>query len=166
MMPRMIGSNFHDLVIFPMVAEDLEQVLAIEIDSFPHAWTREHFLDELKSPHSFPMTAFDREGRVVGYICSMQLLEAGHIFNVAVIRDSRGQGIGEILVKNVLRECRERGADYVSLEVRPSNKSAISLYLRLGFCEVGRRKRYYENGEDAIIMEYLFTGNKDDGDAM
>ena len=44
----------------------------------------------------------------------------------------------------------------MSLEVRVSNLAAINLYQQMGFAEVGRRKRYYENGEDALMMEYLF----------
>ena len=44
----------------------------------------------------------------------------------------------------------------MSLEVRESNISAIALYLKMGFTEVGKRKRYYENNEDALMMEYIF----------
>ncbi len=158
--------TLHDITICPMTENDLEQVLAIENEAFPQPWSRNHFLDELKSPHSFPLVALGQDGLVLGYICPMQLLDEGHILDVAVRKEFCGKGLGLLLVETSLRVCRERGAEFVSLEVRPSNQPAISLYRRLGFGEVGRRKGYYENGEDAILMEYFFNDSEEDGDAV
>ena len=140
-----------------MAEADLEQVLSIEQRSFPHPWLRQHFIDELNSPYAFPLSAFDGSGRLVGYICPMLLLDEGHIMNVAVEPDLRGSGVGRMLVQKVLDDCRQAGASFVSLEVRKSNLSAISLYRKMGFVEVGKRKRYYENGEDALMMEHVFS---------
>ena len=139
-----------------MKEEDLDQVLEIERNSFPHPWLRQHFTDELNSPYAFPLAAFDAAGRLVGFICPMQLLDEGHILDVAVDPALRGAGVGRFLVQQVLQDCRFGGASFVSLEVRESNVSAIGLYKKMGFIEVGRRKRYYENGEDALMMEYVF----------
>lgn len=155
-----------DIVVCPMTDSDLEEVLAIESVSFPQPWSKTHFHDELSSPHSFPLVAMNQEGTVVGYICPMLLLDEGHIMDVAVRSDFRGHGIGKLLVKRVLVDCRERGAAFVSLEVRPSNRAAISLYKGLGFVETGLRKRYYENGEDAILMEYIYTNSEGPGNAV
>lgn len=139
-----------------MHASDLEQIMAIERVSFPLPWLEQHFLDEIHSPTAFPLTAFDHAGRVAGYICPMQVLDEGHILNVAVDPACRGMGVGRLLVQRVLEDCRAAGAAFVSLEVRVSNSAAINLYVQTGFSETGRRKRYYENGEDALMMEYLF----------
>lgn len=92
----------------------------------------------------------------MGYICPMLVLDEGHILDVAVHSNYRGKGIGRMLVERVLHDCSERGAEFVSLEVRQSNESAIGLYRQLGFLETGRRKAYYENGEDALLMEYIY----------
>jgi ribosomal-protein-alanine N-acetyltransferase len=139
-----------------MTEVDLDAVTAIEKVSFPSPWARVLFSGELSAAHSFPMVAVDAEGVVVGYICPMLVIDEGHILNVAVHPDCRGRGIGRMLVENVLADCRLQGAEFVSLEVRPSNTVAIKLYRDLGFIVVGRRKAYYENGEDALLMEYLF----------
>jgi len=139
-----------------MTVDDLDQVLEIERKSFPHPWLRQHFIDELNSLHAFPLSAFNIEGRLIGYICPMQLLDEGHILDVAVDPDLRGAGVGRLLVLKVLDECRCNGASFVSLEVRESNLAAITLYRRMEFAAVGRRKKYYENGEDALMMEYVF----------
>ena len=145
-----------------MTATDLEEVLAIENDSFPHPWNRDHFLDELKSVHAFPLVALDPGKRIIGYICPRLILEEGQILNVAVQLAFRGQGIGRILVQRVLADCREGGGSTVSLEVRPSNFAAIALYQGLGFVATGIRRNYYANGEDAILMEYNFADNEVD----
>lgn len=141
-----------------MSEHDLDQVLAIERASFPSPWLRQHFLDELNSPHASPLSAFDTDGRLVGFICPMLLLDEGHIMDIAVDPACRGRGIGRMLVQRVLDDCRAGGAAFVSLEVRVSNVDAIALYSKMGFAETGRRKRYYKDGEDALMMEYLFPG--------
>jgi len=156
----------NDIVICPMTESDLEEVLVIEVASYPRPWHMPHFLDELASGHSFPLVAFDPEGMVAGYICPMTILDEGHILNVAVRCDYRGRGVGRLLVERAVAECRTRGAESVSLEVRPSNHAALALYRTLGFQEAGLRKRYYENGEDAILMECLFTNSEEQSDAM
>jgi [ribosomal protein S18]-alanine N-acetyltransferase len=156
----------NEIVICPMTASDLDQVLAIEVASYPRPWHTPHFLDELAAGHSFPLVALDQEGNVAGYICPMSLLDEGHILNVAVRNDCRGRGVGRLLVERAVDECRARGAETVSLEVRPSNSAAIALYRSLGFREAGRRKKYYENGEDAILMECLLNINEEQSDEL
>jgi ribosomal-protein-alanine N-acetyltransferase len=140
----------------PLTPEDLDQVVAIERESFPHPWTVDHFRDELNSPHAFPLAAVGNDGSVAGFICPFLVLDEGHILDVAVGNTRRGEGIGGLLVETALRLLRERGALRVSLEVRTSNAPAISLYRRLGFEVSGLRKRYYENGEDALLMDITF----------
>ena len=148
-----------DIAMRPMTLEDLEQVVDIEQTSFPRPWTTDHFRDELDSPNTFPLVAVASDGRVAGYLCPSQVLDEGEILDVAVRDDFRGQGIGRLLVTEALRLFRERGAQRVWLEVRTSNQAAISLYRALGFRQTGLRKRYYENGEDALLMD-IFIGSE------
>ena len=145
-----------DIIICPMTAAELPQIIAIERLSYPLPWSEQHFLDELSSKVALPLVALDAAGVVLGYICAMQVLDEGHILNVAVAPEARGRGIGRLLVERVLADCRAAEAAFVSLEVRVSNHSAIELYRRIGFVECGRRKKYYENGEDAIMMEFVY----------
>ncbi len=142
----------------PMTSADLEQVVGIENQSFSHPWTLEHFRGELNSPHAFPYVAVTSPGVVAGYLCPRLLLDEGEILDVAVSGEFRGQGIGRLLVESALTLFRERGAVRIYLEVRVSNQTAISLYHSFGFRESGCRKRYYENGEDALLMDFIFNG--------
>jgi len=149
-----------------MREEDLETVLAIESASFSRPWTRRHFLDELASPNGFPVVALAPQGEVAGYLCLQLVLDEAEILDVAVDGSRRGRGIGEVLVLSALAFCREKRVALLFLEVRVSNHAAISLYRRLGFRESGRRKCYYENGEDAMLMDYTFGEQAEECDAV
>ena len=145
-------------VIRPMGEADLDAVLAIEAASYPHPWSREHFLHELASPHSFPVVLSDN-GTVAGYLCLMVLFEEAQVLNVAVAPQQRGRGVGRQLMEYAVSEGRQRGAEFLSLEVRASNRAAIALYDKLGFTRTGIRPRYYEGKEDAILMEKPLQGD-------
>ncbi|MBU5613608.1 ribosomal protein S18-alanine N-acetyltransferase [Geomonas azotofigens] len=136
-----------------MSIEDLDTVLKIESASFPRPWTRRHFLDEMEHPGSFPTVAATGDGEVAGYLCLKQVLDEAEILDVAVDPTFRGSGIGRALVDWAIAFCRVRKLRLLCLEVRVGNHEAISLYRHLGFAEVGRRKNYYENGDDAILMD-------------
>ena len=149
-----------------MREQDLEAVVAIESASFSHPWTRRHFLDEMASACGLPTVAITPEGVVAGYLCLKQVLDEVEILDLAVNCLLRGRGVGRKLVENALAVGRGRGATLVCLEVRLSNEGAIALYRRLGFCEAGRRKRYYHDGEDAMLMEYTYSDQAKECDAV
>ncbi len=119
---------------------------------FPLPWSRESFLTELKNPLAQYIVA--QEGFVLqGYAGVWLIFDEGHITNVAVHPRARGRRIGELLLANIMALASANGAVVVTLEVRPSNDAALSLYRRMGFEEKGHRRGYYlDNGEDALIM--------------
>ncbi|OTA40644.1 MAG: ribosomal-protein-alanine N-acetyltransferase RimI, partial [Symbiobacterium thermophilum] len=93
--------------------------------------------------------------RVVGFAGMHVLYELAHVTNIAVHPEFRGQGIGERLMRELIRIARRRGAVRMTLEVRVGNAPARALYRKLGFVtEPGavRRGYYTDTGEDAIIM--------------
>ncbi len=145
-------SEFAEPAIRPMTSSDLDEVLAIERASFPSPWKREHFLQEIDFPVSFPFVAV-RENAVVGYVCVMSLFEEAQILDIAVAPEYRGRGVGGMLLERAIAVSRAKEAETLSLEVRESNHSAILLYERFGFVRYGVRKGYYEGKEDALLME-------------
>ena len=73
--------------------------------------------------------------------------------NIALTTSQRGRGLGKVLMEKLMRAAAERGAERMTLEVRPSNTPALRLYEGLGFAAIGVRRKYYQdNGEDAILM--------------
>lgn len=154
-MQRM-SSHCGDIIVMSMAEEDLDEVIAIETFAHPRPWSRTHFLEEVRSTCAFCLVARGN-GALLGYLCARHLLDEGEVLNVAVHPNSRGRGVGRLLMARGLAECRQRGARSVVLEVRLSNEPAKHLYRRFGFVVTGMRKRYYENGEDALLMEYCFN---------
>lgn len=136
-----------------MKASDLDDVLAIERESFPAPWARQHFLHEIRgNAHAYNPVSRD-DGHVVAYACTWIVAGSLEINNIAVEAEHRRRGLARALLSRCLDRARSEGCDRAILEVRPSNASARRLYASFGFREVGRRKRYYEdNGEDAILM--------------
>ncbi|MDH7511928.1 MAG: ribosomal protein S18-alanine N-acetyltransferase [Clostridiales bacterium] len=138
-----------------MEVEDLPSVLAIESQSFPNPWHESTFRGEIQHrPISFPLAVVhSRLNKVIGYIIFWQVGEDVQVNNIAIHPDFRRLGIGEAVLKQVIELVRWRGARLVTLEVRPSNTAALSLYRKLGFKMMGVRKGYYTNPpEDAFVL--------------
>ena len=81
-------------------------------------------------------------------------VDEGQITNIAVHPDHRGQGLGLAIVQALIKHAKAERLASITLEVRVSNTPAITLYKKVGFLEVGRRKGFYTKPtEDALIME-------------
>jgi ribosomal-protein-alanine N-acetyltransferase len=140
------------IVIQRMSKEDVDQVAKLENLCFSDPWSKDAFTEELRLKLAIPLVA-KLEGEVVGYTCLWHLDDQMELANLAVSPDHRGEGIGEKLMKRILLEAKERACKSIVLSVRESNKSAIGLYAKFGFAEVGRRKKYYRlPTEDALTM--------------
>lgn len=128
--------------------EDAAAIHAIETVSFKTPWSFESIQSDIcLNEYAYYFIAEDA-GNVVGFCGVHIVLDEGHIMNVAVLPEYRGRGIGESLLLTMMSYTN---LDYYTLEVRVSNKSAISLYKRLGFLAAGKRPNYYID-EDALIM--------------
>jgi ribosomal-protein-alanine N-acetyltransferase len=138
-----------------MVENDLNSVLEIEHLSFPHPWRFSTFIGELENyPISIPFVIIHRPNdRLMGYIILWFIQEEVQISNFALHPDFRRMGVGEAVLRDILDKVTKEGASEIFLEVRPSNSAARSLYEKLGFQILGKRKNYYQSpNEDALIM--------------
>jgi ribosomal-protein-alanine N-acetyltransferase len=98
-------------------------------------------------------TAPLRSNAVIGLGCYWSILEEAHITILAVHPDYQHQGLGQLLLYALLRDAKRRQLEWATLEVKPSNQAALSLYQKFGFTLAGRRRRYYKDtGEDALIL--------------
>lgn len=98
-------------------------------------------------------TAPTSQNTLVGLGCFWSILEEAHITILAVHPDYQRQGLGKFLLYALLRDAKRRQLEWATLEVKPSNQAALSLYQKFGFKEVGRRPKYYKDtGEDALIL--------------
>ncbi|MGK2931914.1 MAG: ribosomal protein S18-alanine N-acetyltransferase [Solirubrobacterales bacterium] len=129
---------------------DLAVVVSIERRSFVSPWSPGMFVLELSKASTIGLAAFDGEDRLTGYAVFSRYDAAWHMMNVAVAPEQRRRGIASALIDGALARIEPDAP--VTLEVRPSNESAIALYETFGFRSSGFRKGYYANGEDAMIM--------------
>jgi ribosomal-protein-alanine N-acetyltransferase len=143
-----------------MTLKDIDAIFAIERVSFSDPWSKRAFMSELvERGFNFSIVAEAPKGRkVIGY-CLFWIIEDDetHITNIAINPEFRRQGIGKLLIDEVIQRSRDKGIPSVTLEVRESNTAAREFYDRLGFAEAGRRKGYYRKPvEDAIILRMMF----------
>lgn len=91
--------------------------------------------------------------QLIGFGCFWSILEEAHITLLAVNPEYQHQGLGKLLFYGLLYLAHQQGLERATLEVRVSNQTALSLYKKFGFEEVGKRRRYYQDtGEDALIL--------------
>ena len=131
----------------------LDSVLEIERESNPYPWTARNFSDCIEKGY-YSMVLEDKE-RLVGFAIMAISSEESHLLNIGVNKDFRGSGFGEQILKKMIIAAEVMGSKKIILEVRVSNKIAYRLYEKLGFHEVGERKKYYrlpEGREDAYVM--------------
>ena len=135
-----------------MTMADLEQVCAIEKESFSDPWSEEDFRNALLDEKNDYLVA-EVEGQVAGYCGFWGVAGEGDIYNVAVKKEYRRQHMGESMLRELIRRGAARGITSFTLEVRSSNEAAIRLYESLGFLREGVRKEFYSKPkEDAVIM--------------
>ncbi|MGL5693615.1 MAG: ribosomal protein S18-alanine N-acetyltransferase [Peptostreptococcaceae bacterium] len=142
----------NNLIIEEMKAEDIDGVFEVEKNCFEDYWSKDAFKKELTNNLAKYLVA-KKDGKVVGYVGTWFVVDEGHITNVAVHEDYRGQKIGDQLIKELVQVCKNNKIVAMTLEVRASNRVAQGLYRKYGFKMAGIRKEYYSNNkEDAIIM--------------
>jgi [ribosomal protein S18]-alanine N-acetyltransferase len=134
--------------------DDLDAVMAIEEEAFTSPWIPEGFVGELIGPVSHCIVAEDDLGCLLGFAVYRVIIDEAHLLNIAIKVADRGSGLGREILDHILEHCRNLGAEYLFLEVRPSNLAARRLYGRAGFYTLGVRRQYYtDNQEDALILK-------------
>ena len=133
---------------------DVPEIFAVERECFKSPWSEKMFVGDIENEHTVYLVARDKE-QIVGYAGVWCVFGDADITNVAVSPKYRRQGIAGRLLERITEEARLRKCESIRLEVRESNFGAIALYKKHGFREIDIRKKYYDNTEDAVIMELI-----------
>lgn len=133
--------------------KSIENEFATNFDPF---WNTQIFLEELGNTNSNYFIA-KQENEIVGLIGIKIVLEQADIMNVITRKDKRKQGIATSLIQHSIAYCKKCSCSTIFLEVNEHNYCAISLYQKIGFVEITRRKKYYDGVADAIIMTYTLS---------
>lgn len=141
----------------------MDAVKRINKTCLPENYPKFFFVEIWKNfPEGFNVAETEKGERVVGYCMSriekgfsnfgFGITKKGHIISIAVLKEHRRRGIAYQLMESVTDALRMKNIQEIFLEVRESNQSAINLYQKLGYQQIKISKRYYHDGESAIIM--------------
>ena len=144
--------NAAEIQLISLTDQYIDEMMEIENLSFTQPWSKASYLKDLNENPFAYYSGCLYQGKLIGYAGVWQVMDEGHISNVAVHPGFRGKHVGELLIRDIFCFCLEHGIARVTLEVRKSNVSAQKLYERLNFQCVGVRPKYYtDNDEDAYI---------------
>jgi ribosomal protein S18 acetylase RimI-like enzyme len=107
----------------------------------------------LKSPTADCLVAQKEQVSGAAVMLYRKGSKRARLYSVSVSPATSGQGIGALILSACNDAAKARNCDHIRLEVRQSNIRAISLYERSGFCVIGEKLSYYDDGENALIME-------------
>ncbi len=131
---------------------DVPATVALEEKCFPSAWSAEQYKAALLEQWFRLYGIFSRENSMMaGYLALSLAAGEAEVLNIAVLPEFRGRGLGTLLLRFAFGDMQGMW-ERAFLEVRPSNAPARALYSKTGFRVSGRRRQYYADGEDALIM--------------
>ena len=139
------------LEIYNMTDYDLSLIKDILIDDFDDFWTYDVLQEELNNPNSEYFVA-KLENNILGFAGIWKAVDDVHITDIVVKKSNRQTGIGSKLLEKLIQTAKSQNFNSITLEVNEHNQPAINLYLKYGFKNVGFRKKYYNNKDNAIIM--------------
>jgi ribosomal-protein-alanine acetyltransferase len=139
-----------DIKIVPLTADHLPEVMKIETASFTDSWPVSAFRDLMIQTRTNWAALSD--GAVAGYLITQWVLDEIHILNFAIAARFRRRGIAAVMLKYLIDSGIKKGSREMFLEVRASNAPAKALYEQFGFSLLSVRKKYYADGEDAMIL--------------
>ena len=131
---------------------DLEEAYKIELDVNPSPWKYETFLSSFEVGHKGLICK--KDNLMIGFIIFSPISPEAHILSISVRNEMQSKGIGALLLKSMLDQCKVMHYKKIFLEVRVSNVKAINFYEKFGFKKDAIRENYYtgEKKEDALLM--------------
>lgn len=144
-----------NLKIVEMKKEHLLKI-AKELKSFDEFWNENILKDEFNSENSKYFVIINNE-IVMGFAGLWFNFDEAHVMNIAIKNEFRRNSLGTKLLEFLIYVAKKENKQCITLEVREDNIPAINLYKKMDFIEVGRRKKYYDNRYDAIIMTRVFS---------
>ena len=131
---------------------DLEEAYEIEVLTNPSPWSIDNFKSSFEVGHHGLVCTEDN--KMLGFLIFSPIKPEAHLLSIAVIETQQYKGIGSLLLKSMVSQCKAMGINQVFLEVRASNEKAIGFYQKYGFKKDAIRENYYSGDipEDALLM--------------
>lgn len=142
-------------MISEMNLQDLENIKGCLLTDFDNFWSYNILKQELENGKSKYFVA-KQENEIVGFAGILLIIDQVNIMNIVVKKDKWNFGIGSSLLEEIIRYSKIHNATSITLEVNEKNIPAIKLYKKYGFKQVGLRRKYYNNEDNAILMDLVF----------
>ena len=140
------------MTVRPATAGDVPVLTELERDLFGvDAWSEDAVREEVLGAGRHALVAVTA-GAVTGYVITLRSDDLVDLQRIAVRPDQRRRGLAGRLLEEALAAAGAEGADRCLLEVSAGNTGALAFYAGAGFVEIDRRRRYYRDGSDAVVM--------------
>ena len=139
------------LIIHSMNVSDLNKIKDTLEENFNNFWNYEIFRNELENNNSSYLVA-EYDGEIVCYGGIKIILDEAELMNIVTKVNMRNMGFAKKVLNELITVASEHGCVQINLEVNEHNESAIHLYESFGFKQVGLRKKYYDDIDNAILM--------------
>lgn len=143
-----------NLELYNMDINDLESISSILISDFDDFWNYNIFKTELESSNS-TYFVLKIDEKIIGFVGILIVLDEADITNIVIKRTHRGKGLSKLLMNYLIDFCKNNNIKKINLEVNSNNHTAINLYKKFSFIEVGCRKNYYKNGDGILFSKIL-----------
>ena len=140
-----------DFTFKKMDIQDLEEIKDVLLSDFDDFWSYEVLREELLSDSSLYIVA-KKQNEIIGFAGIKIIIDEADIMNIVVKKSYRNNGIGSLLLENLILISNKKNLNFINLEVDCKNTITINLYKKFGFEEISLRKNYYKNN-DAMIMK-------------
>ena len=135
-----------------MKEEDLEKIKHKLQDEYDDFWNYNILKKEIENENSILIVAKDEQQDILGFAGIQIILDEVDITNIVTKKNERNKGVGTLLLNKIIEISTQKYLRKINLEVNENNEYAIKLYKKFKFQEIGRRKKYYNGTETAIIM--------------
>lgn len=135
-----------------MTITDLEEIKDILYSDFDDFWTYSILKEEIESKNSYFVVGKNDSNEIVGFAGIKVIIDEADIMNIVTRRDFRQMGVASSLLEYLIDYAKSINLKKITLEVNENNLSAIHLYDKFNFDNIGIRKKYYNGVSDAIIM--------------
>jgi [ribosomal protein S18]-alanine N-acetyltransferase len=132
------------VILRPMTLDDMANVEKIDRAAFVEVWQNSRDSLELAFRQAAVATVAEVDGQLVGYQISTATSMGGHLARLAVYPEYQGNGIGYILVHDLLSQFERRGAQVVTVNTQQDNQASLSLYRHIGFHLTGEEYPIYQ----------------------
>ncbi|MBQ3116036.1 MAG: ribosomal protein S18-alanine N-acetyltransferase [Clostridia bacterium] len=139
------------MIVEKLVKKDAKDIAEFFTQNFADGWTEEMINSGFNLERLNAFGVKDNE-RIIGVITYSIAGDTADIEDVVVDKNYRRKGVATSLVNAVIESVKQKNATKLFLEVREKNQGAIAFYKTQNFVEINRRKNYYPDGENAIVM--------------